>query len=161
MNGDLAILRCDRRCGCRPSSASSPPTGEREYGESALLLIPSESTPSLLNLNSFLLGLRCDDGGGVGEVSGGGGGGGKGGGPAVLNLGWEIRSSRRIIGELSVGGSEAHLECEYCRAPSIAGGDLTGDAPSTDAPFSPSISERSSVEYAAEVSCVWGVRAGR
>ena len=71
-------------------------------------------------------------------------------------------SSRRIIGELSsVGGSEAHLECEYCRAPSIPGGDLTGDAPSTDAPFSPSISERSSVEYAAEVSCAWGVRAGR
>ena len=66
MNGDRAILRCDRRCGWRPLSASSPPTGEREYGESAAL-IPSDKTPSLLNLNSFLLGLRCIDDGGVGR----------------------------------------------------------------------------------------------
>ena len=59
--------------------------------------------------------------------------------------------SRRIIGRIV--GTAAHLECEYCRAPSGPGGDLIGDAPSTDAQFSTSISERSSVEYAADVSC--------
>jgi hypothetical protein len=54
LNGDRAILRCVRRCDGR-FSASSPPTGDNENGESTAT--PSDSTPSLLNLNSFLLGL--------------------------------------------------------------------------------------------------------
>ena len=51
----------------------------------------------------------------------------------------------------------AHLECEYCLAPSMPGDVFTGDKPTAEADASPNSSVRSKVEYAAEVSCGGGI----